>query len=273
MITREQIPDVLGHTAYDPTHKKLGEVGQVFLDDETGEPEWITVRTGLFGRKESFVPIKPAELRDDEVLVPFQEDQVKDAPTVDVAEGHLSPEQEARLYDYYGMQYRPRGPEQAETDAPPMETAAPAEPATRPTGDAETDKAMTRSEEQLRVGKERREVGRARLRKYVVTDYETRTIPVEREEVRVEREPITEENRDRAMAGPEISEDEHEVVVHEERPVVEKETVPVERVRLDKETTTEEETVGRDVRKERIETEGMEGDGPQGQSRPGERSG
>lgn len=115
---------------------------------------------------------------------------------------------------------------------------------------------MTVSEERLNVGTEQREAGRARLRKYVVTENVTQTVPVQREEVRVEREPITEANRDAAMSGPDISEDEHEVVVHEERPVVQKETVPVERVRLDTEAVTEQETVGEEVRKERVDLEG-----------------
>ena len=97
---------------------------------------------------------------------------------------------------------------------------------------------MTRSEEELRVGTTERERGRARLRKYVVTEQVERTVPVRREEVRVEREPITDANVDQAMDGPEISEEEHEVVLHEEEAVVEKRVVPKERVRLDKETVT-----------------------------------
>jgi uncharacterized protein (TIGR02271 family) len=88
-----------------------------------------------------------------------------------------------------------------------------------------------------------------------VTENVTKTVPVTREEVRIEREPITGENRDDALAGPEISEAEHEVTLHEETPVVEKETVPVERVRLGTDTVTEEETVSEQVRKEEIETD------------------
>jgi uncharacterized protein (TIGR02271 family) len=117
---------------------------------------------------------------------------------------------------------------------------------------------MTRSEEQLRVGKEREATSRARLRKYVTTENVTKTIPVEREEVRVEREPITDANRGAAMSGPDISEEEHEVTLHEERPVVEKETVPVERVRLDKDVVRDEQTVTEEVRKEHIDTDGTD---------------
>jgi uncharacterized protein (TIGR02271 family) len=115
---------------------------------------------------------------------------------------------------------------------------------------------MTRSEEQLKVGKTSRESGRARLRKYVVTEEEQVTVPVQREELRIEREPITEGNVDEAMGGPAISEEEHEVVLHEEEPVVEKRAVPKERVRLEKDTVTDERTVTEEVRKERIDSEG-----------------
>jgi uncharacterized protein (TIGR02271 family) len=114
---------------------------------------------------------------------------------------------------------------------------------------------MTRSEERLEVGTESRESGRARLRKFVVTENVTQTVPVSHEEVRIEREPITDANRDEAMSGGEITEEEHEVTLHEERPVTRKETVPVERVRLDTETVTDQEQVSEQVRKEQIEAD------------------
>ena len=117
---------------------------------------------------------------------------------------------------------------------------------------------MTRSEERLNVGSERQEAGRVRLRKYVATENVTQTVPVQRAEVRLEREPITEENRGAAMSGPDLKEDEHEVILHEERPVVEKETVPVERVRLGTETVADEATVNEEVRKGKIDTEGTD---------------
>ena len=126
----------------------------------------------------------------------------------------------------------------------------------RDTSGPTTDSAMTRSEEQLRVGTQTREAGRARLRKHVVTEHQQVTVPVSHEEVTLEREPITEANAGQALDGPEISEDEHEVVLHEERPVVEKDVVAKERVRLSAEERTDEETVSEDLRKERIETDG-----------------
>jgi uncharacterized protein (TIGR02271 family) len=118
-----------------------------------------------------------------------------------------------------------------------------------------TDNAMTRSEEQLRVGTEQVAKGKARLRKFVVTENVTTTVPVHREEVRLVTEPITDENRDAAMTGGEITSEEHEITVHEERPVVEKEVVPIERVRLDTETVTEKRQVSQDVRKEQVESD------------------
>jgi uncharacterized protein (TIGR02271 family) len=125
----------------------------------------------------------------------------------------------------------------------------------RTTGTGTSGDAMTRSEERLNVGTQREQVGRARLRKYVVTEQQQVSVPVQHEEVRLEREPITEANRDSAVSGPDFTESEHEVTLHAERPVVETEAVPVERVRLGKETVTGEETVGGEVRKERVEAE------------------
>jgi uncharacterized protein (TIGR02271 family) len=118
---------------------------------------------------------------------------------------------------------------------------------------------MTRSEEELRVGTAERESGRVRLRKYVVTDEVTKTVPVKREEVRVEREPITDANVGAATDGPAISEEEHEIVLHEEEVVAEKRAVPNERVRLDKDVRVEEETVNENVAREEIEIDDPSG--------------
>jgi uncharacterized protein (TIGR02271 family) len=224
-----------GRDLIDRDGDEVGSIGDVYLDDRTGQPEWLTVKTGLFGLRESFVPAAEARAEGDTVRVPYEKSQVKDAPNVDT-DGALSHEEESRLYRHYGLSEGPGG------DASSRET--------------ETDDAMTRSEEEVRVGTTRRETGRARLRKHVVTENVTRTVPVQREEVRIEREPIVGGNVDRATDGPEISEAEHEVTLHAEEPVVEKRTVPKERVRMDRDTVTDEETVSEEVRKERIEPEG-----------------
>ena len=215
---------------------KIGTLEEIYLDTETGEPEWATVRTGLFGAQHTFVPLVEVDHRRGEVVLPYSKDQVKDAPSVD-PDGQLSRDEEDRLYSHYGVV----GSEQ---------------PVGHDVSGPTTDDAMTRSEEELRVGTAKRERGRARLRKYVVTEEVQRTVPVQREEVRVEREPITDANAGQAMDGPEISEEEHEVVLHEEEPVVEKRVVPKERVRMGKDTRTDDAQVSEQVRKERIETEG-----------------
>ena len=240
MITTDQVNQLLtnGGTVVGKGGTKIGTASQVFLDDETGNPEWVTVKTGMFGGAESFVPLARASVQGNEIEVPYAKDKVKDAPRVDEdADGHLTPDEEAELYRHSGLSDDSSRTTGHDTSGP------------------NTDDAMTRSEERLHVGTEQREAGRARLRKYVVTENVTTTVPVSREEVRVEREPITEANRGAAMSGGDITEEEHEVVLHEERPVVEKEAVPVERVRLGTETVTSQEQVSGEVRKEQIETD------------------
>ena len=239
---------------------KIGSIGQVYADDETGQPTWITAKTGFFGTSESFIPLEGARTEGDDLLVPYTKDQVKDAPRVD-PDGHLDPAEEERLYAHYGL----GGGVRTYTDAVTGRNAdyregdyadTDRDSVGRDTSGPTTDDAMTRSEERLNVGTEREATGRVRLRKYVTTENVTQTVPVQREEVRLEREPITDANRGSALSGPDLSEEEHEVILHEERPVVEKETVPVERVRLDTDTVTDEVTVNEQVRKERIETDG-----------------
>ena len=247
MITEHQIENLPGADVYGADGAKIGRAGTLYVDDETGRPEWTTVHTGLFGTKESFVPISQAEIRDDRVTVPYSKDQVKDAPTVDPDGGHLSLDEEQRLYQHYGLG----------TDGKQTRAGRRSGTQGRDTTGRETDDAMTRSEERLNVDTRQQVAGRARLRKYVVTEQQSVKVPVTREKVRVEREPITDRNRGAALDGPEISEEQHEVTLHEERPVVKKETVPKERVRLAKEQVTDQETVSGEVRKEQIDTDGI----------------
>ena len=230
--------------------EEIGSVKQVYVDQQTGKPEWATVSSGLFGMKSHFVPLAGATPAGENVRVPVTKDQIQSAPAVD-PDSELSEIEERRLFEHYGVPYTSEG-----------STTAQGAPAGGPTAEGydtsgpTTDDAMTRSEEELRVGTARQERGRARLRKYVVTEHVQQTVPVSHEEVRIEREPITEGNVDQALSGPEISEEEHEVVLSEEVPVVEKRAVPKERVRLGKETVTDETAISEEVRKERIEPEG-----------------
>jgi uncharacterized protein (TIGR02271 family) len=243
---------LVGRNLLGPQGETLGTVEQVFLDDQTGVPEFATVRTGLFGSRQSFVPLAEAQVFGDAVSVPYDKETIKGAPHID-ADQRLSEQEEEQLYSYYRLAYS-RGV--SESGLPPESTSG--RYAAAESGRS-TNEAMTRSEEQVRVGTERVERGRARLRKYVITEEVQKTVPVTREEVRVEREPITADNVDEAMQGPDISEAEHEVILTEERPVVQKETVPVERVRLSKDAVTEEAQVSEEVAKEQIETEGVKG--------------
>src|SRR4029453_10258884 len=211
-----------------------------------------TVTSGLFAAKAAFVPLAQAQDMGDSVQVPYVKQQVKNAPTMR-ADGQLSQDEEAELYRHYGLEYS----EHRSDSGLPAGTGQDVDPRDRDrdgvyddvqgravgrdTSGPTTEDAMTRSEEELRVGTTQRERGRARLRKYVTTEQVQQTVPVRREKARVEREPITDAHLDAAPRGLEISEEEHEVILREEEPVVEKRVVPRERVRLDKETVTGEE--------------------------------
>jgi uncharacterized protein (TIGR02271 family) len=253
MITQSDLQHLNGISVYAADGGKIGSAGQVYLDNQTGDPEWVSVRTGMFGTKESFVPLDKATLSGDRLQVPFDKDRVKGAPQID-ADGELSPADEDTLYTYYGRSSDNGqlgtgngtagypAAEYGDEDAVGHDTSGPT-----------TDDAMTRSEERLVAGTRTEQAGTARLRKYVVSEQESVTVPVSREEVRLEREPITDGNVGDAMDGPAISEEEHELTLSAERPVVTTEAVPVERVRLGKETVTKQETVGGEVRKEQID--------------------
>ena len=240
---------ILGGTLHSTGGDKIGKIGQVYLDDQTGRPEWATVSTGFFGSNESFVPLEAATLNASDVTVPYDKDRIKGAPNVDPSGGHISEAEEGELYTYYGLS--------RSTVRTDVSSVGHSERATvgHDTSGPTTDDAMTRSEEHLRAGVEQVQAGRARLRKYVTTETESVTVPVTREHARLVTEPITDENYARSVDGPTITEAEHEVVLHAERPVVATEVTPIERVRLETETETTQQTVTGEVRKEHIELE------------------
>jgi uncharacterized protein (TIGR02271 family) len=261
MIDSHDIGSIVGATVHDTSGDKVGTVGQVYVDPDTNKPLWATVKTGLFGTSESFVPLEDASWDRETLTVRYDKAKVKDAPRVD-ADGALSEEEEDALYAHYGI-----GGGTSTTTGTGTGTQGLYDQDSTTDRDRDgivghdtsgptTDDAMTRSEEQLHVGTEKVQTGRARLRKHVVTEQQTVTVPVTHEEVRLEREPITDANIGSATAGPDLSDEEHEVILTEERPVVHMETVPVERVKLDKETVTEQHRVTEDVRHEEIELDG-----------------
>ncbi|QOK22394.1 PRC and DUF2382 domain-containing protein [Janibacter indicus] len=239
---------------------KIGKIGQVFLDDRSGEPAWVTVKTGMFGGAESFVPLTQGTMHGNDVSVPYTKDKVKGAPRVEDSQGHLEPAEEDELYAYYGLagfENAAQGREQGRGQDPKDEGRNTRRDSSGPDADA----SMTRSEEQLNVGTTTETAGKARLRKFIVTEHVTKTVPVSHEEVRIEREPITDADRGDAPVGRDLSEEEQEVELKAERVVVDKEAVPVERVKLGTETVTENETVDEQVRKEQIEaTDGTDPD-------------
>ena len=255
-IDSTTVGQVRGATVKNTAGDKLGKVDEVYLDNETSKPEWAAVKTGLFGGHVSLVPLSESSFDGSALTVPFSKDTIQGAPHHDPGR-EITADDEDELYAYY----RVGGTSTTSTTgttgtAGYTDTSATSRGTVgHDTSGPNTDDAMTRSEEHLRVGTQTREAGRARLRKYIVSHTETQTVPVSHEEIVVEREPITDANRGAAMSGGTLTEEEHEVVLHEERPVVAKETVPVERVRLDTRTVTGQETVSAEVREERIETD------------------
>ncbi|MCM6762355.1 PRC and DUF2382 domain-containing protein [Rathayibacter sp. ZW T2_19] len=261
MIDSSTVNDLIGADVHGTDDAKIGTVGQVYVDNESQQPTWVTIRTGLFGSSESFAPLSDASFDGGVVRVAYEKSFVKDAPRID-DDGALTADDEQALYSYYGVGGTRTGSPLYDQDADGGSTTdfvteghgtetrgTEGHDTSGPT----TDDAMTRSEERLRVGTESVEAGRARLRKHIVTEQVTRTVPVSHDEVTLTREPITEANAGDALAGPDLSEEEHEVVLTEERVVTAKETVPVERVSLGTETVTEQQRVEEEVSHEEIE--------------------
>lgn len=250
---QQEIRGWIGRDLVEEDGSKIGRIDDIYVDEATREPEWVAVTTGLFGNRMSFVPLRDLSSDGESLISPWEKDRVKDAPNAD-ADGHLSPEEESALYRHYGMD-----------NGAAMTGRGDADQRDRDRGQARAgtaDDAMTRSEEELDVHTTEREAGRARLRKWVETDTETVTVPVRKEKVAVVREPITDANRDDALRGPDISEGEHEITLSEEEVVVDKRTVPKERVRLDKDVEVEERQVSADVRSEHVEVEDGTGTTP-----------
>lgn len=306
MQTQTQVRELMGMSVTDTHGTKVGTIKQVYLNDDSGAPEWVTVHTGWFGMRESFVPLSGARKGQDMLQVPYDKETIKGAPNVD-ADEHLSHAQIVDLYRHYGVrppagtrtggetgtaqetagdrraggrEGKPAGGKAAAGTAGTQETAGTKGtagaagaadmagvagmavhpergkreqpmPAQSPREGAEAPMTeITRSEEQLRVGTERHEAGRVHVHKWIETEMVERTVPVSHEEIRIDREPIS---GGRPSADLSIAEDDREIILYEERPVIAKETVPVERVRLRTEQVQDEQTVRGELRKERVE--------------------
>ncbi|WP_131104068.1 DUF2382 domain-containing protein [Ornithinimicrobium sufpigmenti] len=329
-VSQEQINELYSAQVVTQDGEKLGGVGQVYLDDHTGEPSWISVKTGWFGTNESLVPLDGADLTEGTVRVVPTKDVIKDAPNVD-ADAHLSAEDQDALFRYYegaGINVSRYGDDFAGTttgtgtgtttgttagmgtgtggtgdrDAAVGDVmghqgvhaeghttsgdvgtgvTGTAGTAGMGTGDADLhrdtgttdDGSMTLHEERVAVGTQQVETGRVRLRKHVVTEQENVTVPVQREEVEIVREPVAPGEVD-TDGG--LHDETAEVTLHEERPVIEKDVVATERVGLDKETVTDEQQVVTDVSREEVDVEregGTTRDGLGGTDRDGRAGG
>jgi stress response protein YsnF len=262
MLDEREISAAIGSTAYDADGQKIGTVEHFYVDDRTGAPSWVAVMTGLFGMRQSIVPALDGTFADGGLRLPVDVAAVKSAPQL--TGDHLTPDDETELRRHYGL-----GTTSGETGTPAQERAAPTAapptvelPAQAPPPSATgtgSDGAMTRSEEQLVVGTERVATTRARLVKYVVTEEVQITVPIRREEIRVEQVPVDapDERPGESLiaerpAGTAADGLPDEIILHTERPVVTVEVVPTERVRLRTELVGDQETVTGQVQREQI---------------------
>ena len=304
----KNIKDLFNATAYDKNGEKLGDVNEVFVDDQSGQPTFVEVNHGLFGMNSSLVPLRGHDFSGDDLKLGFSKDRIKDAPDFD-SDKPLTPEAQSDIFKHYGLEnahdvtdYKDSNLDskrdaQAGADKDHNLTAGAGaagagagvagagvagahadekKAATHTTDAAATERKagvaddaaaartnndgeLIRSEEQLNVNKERVATGEARLRKYVVTDTESVEVPVEREEVRVERTPINAEDAKNYNGSISGDSEEASVTLHEERVNVNKETVPVEKINLKKDTVRDTETHTEELRKEQIDTDGVDG--------------
>ncbi|MGV0342615.1 DUF2382 domain-containing protein [Corynebacterium mastitidis] len=273
MSTKKDIAELFDATAYDSKGDKLGSVKEIFLDDNSGKPTFVEVNHGLFGLSSSLVPLRGATFENGELRLAFAKDLIKDAPDFD-SDSSLTTANQDELNQHYGVgaaEYQdiyeapaPRGgarEEAARTDVAgaanttnTTDTKAAQDAARTEKKGAVDDGSLVRSEEELNVSKENVQTGEARLRKFVVTETETVDVPVSREEVRVVRTPLT---GDEQVDGQALTDDEASVILHEERVNVSKDTVAKEKVALQKEQVTDTQRVSEELKKERIETDGV----------------
>ena len=253
MLDNDQITQVTGREVHGPDGEKIGKAGRVYVDDTTGRPKWVSVETGLFGTRASFIPLEGASFDGERLSVPYDKSRVKGAP--DLGDGdHLSPEDEETLNRYYSGD----GPEGLADDRARSADVSAGGAVGQQHDEARTasdDNGITVSEEQLAVSTRSVATERVRLRKHVVTEEVMLRVTLRRERLTIDREPIAEADAGEHVGGSDFTGGEQEIVLYEEIPVVQKLLRPVERIRLATEVTTEEQTVSDEVRKERVEVD------------------
>jgi uncharacterized protein (TIGR02271 family) len=240
-----------GYTVYDQHYEKIGNVDDLFVD-ENDSPEYIGVKMGFLGTRTTLIPFQMARVNDARQLIEVAADKetLKNGPTFD-DDREITPELEKEIYSYYGLQ-RASTIEESGTYG-----AYHAEQSTHTTGVAEPTEIsyedevrVQRTEEELRVGTRERKAGSIRVRKRVRTDRERLEVPTRHEEVSVERVPVEGE-----ATEAQIGEDEVAVPVTEEEVVVHKRPVVKEEVRIRKDVVEDTEVVEEDVRREEVEVE------------------
>jgi hypothetical protein len=287
--TRERWRDMV---MVDRDSATVGTISTFYLDQASGLPTWALVHTGWLGPRRSFVPLANAVEVDGEIRLPYTKAQIREAPEI-AGEDELSADDELLLYGHYGLhdhhgavaehprasqaprasQVTEAAPEpHAPVPGPPDREGSPTPDALAPVvhtprrpdppaAPGEAGLVVTRSEEELRVGRRTR-LRRLRLRKYVVTEYVTRTIPVRREKVRLEELPsdqVADGGADDWVDPGQDDTTQLELVLHREEPVVQLRAVPVERVRLVKRLVTDQRTVTEELRAERVEVDADQG--------------
>ena len=225
-LNQIRLDEMRGAPVYDNAGEKIGKVEEIFYDYQSRRPEWIGIGTGLFGTKRVLVPVEGAQLADDGLRVAFSKDHVKDSPDID--EEQISQECEAQLRQHYGL-------------AQPQPTVS----------RDDADQSISRSEEEIEVGKRDVDAGTARLRKWVETEPVALDVELHREVAHVTREPLNQPVGDHDFTDEEV-----EVPLHQEKPMVKKQAVAKERIGLEKHVETETATVEDELRKERVEVEG-----------------
>ena len=220
----------------DATGGVVGNIVSVLLEEDTGQPSWVCVE-GVASDHDAFVPLVGARVHGTDIVLAYPRTVIDQAPQVAVPR-QLTPSDELTLHAYYASQ-QPANQEHV--------------------ADAGS---MTRAEEQLRVGVRVRPRERVRLVKHVVTENVAFTVPVQREELRIERIPFDEDDQAAGVSDSsevvEVGEypfdqDEIDIVLHEERVEWSTEVVPVERVRVRVQVVTTDLPVSANLRAENVE--------------------
>lgn len=245
-LTRDNVANLYGKPLYGRNGDKIGDIDEFLFDTRTGDPEWISVKSGLFGMSSKIAPLSGAETSKDGLMVPYDKDTVKDAPDISMSDGAISEADERALWNHYGS---PVGGTMGRTET----TRAPEMTRGRGTAVETEGRSVELREEELRARKEDVQAGEVQIRKDVVTENRTIEVPVTREEVYVERHPATGEHR---ASGEPIGEGESiRVPIHEEQVTVEKRPVVTEEIEVGKRRVTDTERVSGQVRREEAHIE------------------